>query len=169
MNKLLTNNQVELIANKKLPIISSAIIHKFNNLHELFNGYSDVLILYQDNHSNNMLSGHWCALKHIDNDNVAFFDSYGKFPDDQLNHIPKKYRRLTNQMYKYLSDLLYKSDYKNIHYNPYQLQESKKGINTCGRHVGLFILLDMDPEDYYKFMCYLKKKLKYKNFDLLVT
>ena len=80
-----------------------------------------------------------------------------------------QYRKQTNQVYRYLSELLYNSNYKNIHYNPHQHQKSKKGINTCGRHSGLFIKFGVEPEEYNKIIKFLKKKLGYKCLDKMVT
>lgn len=166
---MLNQQQVWNIAGKQIPIVSSADMHKYNTLEEMMDGHNAILILYQDRHGPHMRAGHWCGLSEMDPDNIAFYDSYGKEPDIQLNHIPMKYRKRTRQVYNHLARMLHDSNYKNIHYNPYQHQKSKKGINTCGRHVGMFLRLNIDPEDYHKIIKKLTKYLDYKSPDELVT
>ena len=62
------------------------------------------------------------------------FDSYGLKIVEELDHIPKAYRKESTQIRAYLSqiELLGNSKYT-IHYNDHQFQKLQPGISTCGR------------------------------------
>jgi hypothetical protein len=156
MDKMLSNYDIENIVGEKIPVILSSKLHKYRNMDDIFpKGGNKALILYQDSHQGKSASGHWCCVLRnpIDNPNdIYFYDSYGKFIDDQLKNIHPDYRKKTNQTKNYLSDLLYDSDYNDIHYNPHKHQESRFGINTCGRHCAAFLKLGIDPEEYDYFI-----------------
>lgn len=164
MDKMLTAEEVIKIADRPVNIVLYPDLHKYKNIDELFTGKDNVLLMYQNDHGDKYRSGHWSCLKRLDNNNIVFFDSYGRFPDQSLLHIPPEYRMHTQQLYNYLSDLMYRSPYK-LHYNDHKYQQSKMGVNTCGRHCGIYMRLDYDPEKYYKFM----KNFNYKNFDKLAV
>ena len=169
MEKLLSNFEVEDIVGEKLPITISSNFHKINNIDELLNENGTGLIMYDDKKNNKQVSGHWCGLKLISPDDLVFYDSYGTYPDDELNNIPNKYRQENNQVCRHLTKLLHNSNYKNLHFNPHQHQEHKKGVNTCGRHVGVFLKLAGDPEDYNTIMSNVVKTLGLKNEDELIV
>lgn len=74
--------------------------------------------------------GHWTLLHQVGN-TLEFFDSYGIKPDHEFEHIGPEM-----QFPKYLAKLLAKiSETREIHYNPYQFQAKRMGVNTCGRWV----------------------------------
>ena len=100
---------------------------------------------------------------------VYFYDSYGGFIDDQLNHIHPFYREKTDQTKRYLSELLYESPYENIHYNPHKHQLHKDGVNTCGRHCAVFLKMEQDPEEYNELLKDLKNIYKMKYDPLIVN
>lgn len=99
-----------------------------------------LVILYQVTKN----TGHWTLL-HKTPEGIEFFDSYGYQPDKQFNHI-------SYQQPHYIAKLLltlHKSGY-NINYNEYPFQESKPGINTCGRHVLIRHMYSHLPIKKYK-------------------
>ena len=159
---LLTPQDVSQIVNENIKVILSSDFGKLKNIDQLIDSKKDIdkaLILFRKEHKlvnmNNggsneerlknanevitkrknanykiLVNGHYCALMKLGN-KLCFYDSYGEFPTDQLKYITPKYREETDQVKNYLADLLINSPYE-LHYNPHQHQESKKGINTCG-------------------------------------
>ena len=148
MEKFLSATDVsKVVGQKPMKVIISSEFHKINNLSEVLNDETpDVLILFQNNHQANVISGHWCCMKLLD-DTLLFYDSYGSFPTDQLKRIPKSYRKQTNQCKNYLAQLMLDSGY-DIHYNNYKHQKRGSGINTCGRHSGYFLRNNLFPDEY---------------------
>lgn len=94
--------------------------------------------------------GHWCCIFEVKPELIEFFDPYGYFIDSQLNHIPESYKQKKGLTHTFLMKLLYYSNYKNIEYNNYPLQQLEKDINTCGRHVIVRLLnRNMKLDDYF--------------------
>ncbi len=88
--------------------------------------------------------GHWTCLFRNKLGEIEFFDSYGKFPDDELEFIDEETKKELNESFPYLLNLM--KDYSNhINFNNYWLQG--KGVCTCGRHCVLRMLLNDDYED----------------------
>lgn len=83
--------------------------------------------------------GHWTLLhKTIDEKGeqiIEFFDPYGIIIDGQFKYLPE----MPHYMARMLLDL---SKIIDIHYNEYQFQDMKDGINTCGRWSLLRCLLN---------------------------
>ena len=167
MEKLLSNHDIEEIVGEELPVIISSDLGNFNNLDELFGDNDKALILYEDYNDGQRVNGHWCCLVRKSND-IYFYDSYGGFIDDQLNSIHPHYREKTNQLKRHLSELLYDSPYENIHYNPHKHQKHKNGVNTCGRHCGVFLKFELDPEEYNDLLKDLKN-IYNENYDKLIV
>ena len=112
--------------------------------------------------------GHWCCLWKLDNNTVSFFNSYGGYPDDSLNHIPDHFAKKSNQDYSYLSLLLYNSPYE-LTYNDIAYQKKGHDIKTCGRHCAVrLICRNMTDEEYDNYIKYFTKKFNI-NPDELVT
>lgn len=126
-----------------------------------FKGDLPVIILYEQTPRN----GHWSLLHEtVDNDGnsvVEFFDSYGMKPDDAIDVL-----RIIED--KTIVKFLLQND-KNIEYSPYQLQELKPGISTCGRHCILRYLMHHIPiDEYVDRLDAIAKKTGY-NYDLIVS
>lgn len=81
-----------------------------------------VVILYETKQN----FGHWTLL-HETPEGVEFFDSYGKQPDSQFDHISKPFQK-PHWLLELLKDL---SINVPIHYNDYTLQSPSS--STCGR------------------------------------
>lgn len=127
----------------KTKILKYGQLKKFKTLDELLKPHDNVIILYETRKN----YGHWvCVIKN--SYGVEFFCSYGIFCDDHLKYIPLKFREKTNQMYPILTNLILNSGYK-ITVNNFNLQRFKNNISTCGRHVGLRIILkDINLNEY---------------------
>ena len=79
--------------------------------------------------------------------------------DEELEFIPYQFRVESNQVNKYLTHLLMKSKYP-ININNIPFQELKDGVNSCGRHVCLRMLLkNMSLKDYTKIFMSGNQKL----------
>ena len=156
---MMSNDDIANVVGHEIPVVSSADLHMYDSVDEIFGPYNDALILYQDKDGirggRPWRSGHWTVLKRLDNDNIVHYDPYGTFPDDQLHYIPENYKRRTYQTKRHLANLLANSDYKNIHYNDKKHQRLQTGNNTCGRHVAFYILSDMEPDEYHDYLKYL--------------
>ena len=191
LSQMLSGDDIRKFLGYEIPIFTTPMLYKLNNIDQIFfnehgDKFNDALLLYQQSNSNTGVVGHWTVVKRLDSNNIVHFDSYGMWPDKQLEHIEMSYRKRTNQVIKYLSKLLVKSTYKNIHYNNHRLQNywrmlpSKSGagdikvqVNTCGRHCICYIKSNKEPESYYQMMKTLKNKVEdvidgYTTYDELV-
>jgi len=171
MNYSLNKNEVEKIAGKKINMIRYQDLLNIDDIDELFYNKTkkiskpidSCLIHFQHSHNNSVISGHWCIITRNKN-NLYFFDSYGNFPDDQLEHIDSQYNELVGQGFPFLSKLMHNCPY-NLHYNPYRLQSLENNSSTCGRYAGLFSRHFKEFKDIDDFS---KELLKYKKkgFDI---
>lgn len=102
--------------------------------------------------------GHWCCLFRRGN-LIEFFNPYGGYPDDSLEHIPMHFREISNQLVPYLSELMMRSPYE-LSYNEHAFQKHKKDVKTCGRHCAVRLALRMLPlDDYTDVIARLGKRL----------
>ncbi len=124
----LSNSEIMQMMDGKTKIVTYPDLHMFGNIDELILPYGNFILLYE----NKPNSGHWCLIHYIGHNTIEFFDPYGGKIDSQLNWIPDKFKKISNQDYPYLSQLLSDSNYR-ITSNPYQFQVFKQGIRTCGR------------------------------------
>ena len=156
MNYSLSPNEVETIVRYPVRSIISSEFWKYNSILELFGDCDRVLILYQTKDIKRSgkkvgIYGHYTAMLRL-GDEIHYFNSYGTLPSKTHYEIPNKYRDNSNQTVNHLKELILKSRYK-YHYSPYEIQHRKEGINTCGRHVAMFLKCGMPVEDYYnKFL-----------------
>jgi hypothetical protein len=159
-NIALSNEEILQICNNKANLLTYPELHKYNDINQCLGKYGAVIILYETRKD----YGHWvCVFKSAKN-KLEFFDPYGLFPDEELKFIPEHFRKISNQQYPHLTYLLYKSNYL-IEYNDHKLQKKLKNIATCGRHVGLRILLRKYNIDQYASLF----KDKCFNADQIVT
>lgn len=143
MDYALNKKEVEKIAGKPINMVRYQDLDNMYDINEIFYDYNNkitepidcALIHFQTSHNNTGIYGHWCIICRNGKD-LYFFDPYGTYIDDQLEHIDPEYNELIGQNYPYLSNLLGYSDY-NIHYNPYRLQKFN-GSQVCGRYCGAF-------------------------------
>jgi hypothetical protein len=140
----LSQEEIEKLANRRITVITAA-----NKEHELANILNDprqitipYLVHYQTSDNLWSIQGHWaCMIINKKQKVVYWFDSYGIFPDDEINYIDPRYRRMTNQNKRYVGQFLYELSQMGyqIRYNNIQLQSFNTSIATCGRYCGLFI------------------------------
>lgn len=79
-------------------------------------------------------TGHWCLVHETVNTDgtpcIEMFDSYGIFPDNELNWVSPSFKIGSGQQHTHLLRLLLNSE-RPIAYNDVCLQG--KGTSTCGR------------------------------------
>lgn len=161
-NIALSGSDIYNACEKNIKILKYSDLNKYDNIDSVFDPYDAVALLYElrDNY------GHWVLLlRNKKTNTIEFFDSMGTFIDDEQNYINKDFFKKSGQKEKYLSELLVKSKY-NIIYNKTKIQEDKKGISSCGRHVSLrYLMRDIPLDDYINII----KTKKQKNADDIVT
>ena len=170
MDKMLSDNEVLMLAGSNAGLITYPELSKIRSIGELFARKPKWVLMYQMEQQGDTISGLRTGFTKIGHQ-IHFFDSYsGKEPliDNVLDDIPKEYAKESGQDHTWLSDLFRKSPYE-IHYNEHQYQKYGKGINTCGRHVGMFLCSGMTTDQYWKCMCELKRRSGAKDFDELVV
>ena len=133
----LSGEEVLRICNHKSNIMTYPEIHKYDNIDDILKNGS-CIILYEYSNNGGNVFGHYTCVNKLNNNEIEMFDSFGTLPDKERFFIDEMYRRETNQDYPYLLTLLDKSN-KRISYNHYILQSDD--TSTCGRYVGLRILL----------------------------
>lgn len=136
--------QVQQIAGKPIKVVKYSSLHEYDNIEQLFDISNFVLLLYETKQNN----GHWVGLVNKPKI-IYFFDSYGYFPDDELQYSNIKFRKSNNMDYGYLSYLLLNTN-KTIDYNDKQLQKVGNRINTCGRWVAMFFRLNKSNDAFSK-------------------
>lgn len=130
----LSNFDLMKLVDGKAKVVTYDNLYKYKNLDHLLYPYDAVFLLYLFKPK----YGHWVALTKRNNV-VEYCDSYGKPPDEVLEHIPKLFAKKSHQDYPYLSKLLWESPY-NIEYNDYNFQKHGNDIRTCGRFAALRVI-----------------------------
>lgn len=157
----LTNDELLKLCRHKAKIMTYPELAKYKHVDDILKPHGALIILYETRFH----YGHWvCLIKHKKN-KLEFFDSYGLMPDDELEFVPKHFRKANNMDYPHLTYLLYTSNYQ-IEYNHTKLQSKLEDVNTCGRWVGMRI--NMRSYSLPKFVEFFTKD-NCKSPDWLVT
>lgn len=137
-------------------IFTSNELGKYNDIDELLprNNTYFIILYEQVPHR-----GHWTCVTRA-NDEISYFDSYGKRPDYALDDWFKSNKLQTNKNLTKLFD----NTKLNVFYNDVDYQGHGSDISTCGRHAVCFIICstkkNMDLHDYNKMMEKLKEMTK---------
>ena len=157
MNKILKNlksyslSSIDMMKmiNNKANLITYPEIANYDNIEDLMGKDKAVIILYLTDEN----YGHWTTVfLNPKEDTLIFFDSYGMKPDTEIkwiknNPILKEYPKdpLT-RLIKLMSDSKYKIDY-----NDHKLQKTNNDIATCGRWVGIRLLMrNLTNEQFFE-------------------
>ena len=128
IHKALSDSDIRTILGAHTNILKYCELASVNRLDELLPRLVDYcIILYEDSPNR----GHWVALLKY-NDMFEHFDSYGIKPDNELQWIHMKKRRMLKQATPYLSHLL--EDQRHI-YNRVRYQELDSDVNSCGSNI----------------------------------
>jgi len=167
LNSVKINSMSNVLLQAYLPnvrILTSNELLNYDNIEVLLPHNESYFVLLYERVPNN---GHWTCVTRNNNE-ISYFDSYGKEPDYAIEHWFKSNKE---QKIKYLSHLLDKTKL-DVYYNDFDYQAHDGEISTCGRHVTLFIIANtkkkMDLEQYCSFMKNMKNKTGL-SFDKLVS
>ena len=120
--------------------------------------------------------GHFVAL-YKDGDNILYFDSYGKYPDNPLSWNSIQHNEELGQNKAYLLEKMkndYVQDKYDFFFNSIPFQSEDLSIQTCGRHAVSFITYcehndNPNYEDYKNKLDELIKEYDFKNYDRVVS
>lgn len=131
MKHPLSDKDIMNICNGEANLVLNSNIHEYKSLNDLVYPYNACIILYDKKDGS---PGHWsCITK--SNGVYEFFCPYGMMPDAVLKHLGGK---------PYLSELIRRTKSKVV-YSRYKLQKSKNNVSTCGRYIGMRVLLKDMP------------------------
>lgn len=135
-----------------------AAAKKGDSLDDVMGPNGTLVLLYLIGHS----YGHWTLVFRRTPTVVECFDSYGYTPDDEFSFVPKGLREKTNQNFRYLTELLYRSPYS-TEFNEVPFQDATPGIATCGRHcIARLAFSDLSIAQY-------QRRFKRQPMDEIVT
>ena len=159
MNRALTLEEVVDLSHKGIILVTSKNKKRlYSALDDAISSNEDKFILlhYQTSNSKKSINGHWVAMIIKPKiKQIWYFDSYGFFPDNQLENIPLLYRAKTNQVSRDVGVFLYLAYKKygfKIRYNDVKLQRSGKNIATCGYYSAYFLRKNCTPEKLVDFL-----------------
>ena len=161
-SKPFSGEDIMTICDGKTTIIKYPDLYEYRTIDEVLKPHNTVVILYETSPS----YGHWvCLIKHTKpRQYIEYFDSYGMAVDKPLEYIPPNYRKMNNEEYPKLTEMLLSSKYP-IKYNNHQLQQMYQDVASCGRHVAFRIVMkDIKLGEYIKLLT--KTKL---SPDMVVT
>jgi hypothetical protein len=111
---------------------------QYASISDLFPGnQDDYKIILIESEKN---SGHWVSLMKVGKE-LTFFDSYGIYPDDELNFISKMKNRLLGQGRQEIRRLMKtgeKIKFK-CFFSKTKYQSDNQNVNSCGRWVCLSV------------------------------
>lgn len=137
MNYPISGDNILAICNGKANIVINSQLGKYSNIDSIL-GKDGAAIIFYDKKDDDV--GHWSCLfrkgKYLE-----FFDPYGLDIDGPLKFTGGR---------SYLTNLCLNSKYR-ITFNPYSIQKYSNNISTCGRFVGLRLLLrELDIHQFAK-------------------
>lgn len=130
-----------------------------NSIDECLDNEGRCIIFYENNNSN---LGHWTAIRK-NNNTIEFFDSYSNHSNNIITFLNYESNTDSNLLY----NLIINSGY-GYNWNKIKYQKRKDNVNTCGKHVLLFLLINRPLKEYNKIMKQIKNKYKI-DFDHLVS
>jgi hypothetical protein len=145
-SKSLSNDELMKIIKNKANLLIYHQLEDYDNIDDVLGRHKACILLYETA----LNYGHWCCVFKRDAKTIEFFDPYGLVPDSELKWIPKNLRK--DGRYPHLSYLMYNSPYKFI-FNDHKLQKHNDDVSTCGRHVGVrLVMKDMKIDKYAKLL-----------------
>ncbi len=148
----LSDADIMNICNGKANLVLNSNLYKYKTLDKLTYPYGACILLYDKDDGS---PGHWCCITK-NKYGYEYFDSYGYYPDYVLQQIGGK---------SYLLNIISNTK-ENVYYNKTKLQKSRSNVSTCGRYVGMRVLLKDMP--LHKFTGMLTKN-KYYDADYYIT
>ena len=126
-NPPLSGSDIKRRFNGKTKVLLYDKLAQYDVIDSLLAPYGHCFILLR----NNPEFGHWiCLMKWPEHNVVSFFDSYGDFPDDQMQFVNNEFLVQSGQAFNYTCRLLHKASFKyTVEFSQYHLQEEGQ---TCG-------------------------------------
>lgn len=140
----LSDDDVLALVKGRANVIRVLDLNKYSTIDELLYPYDQCILLYESK----LHYGHWCCLTRYGN-SLEFFDSYGGFPDSQLDYIDQDFARASGQDQKLLTQMLIDCDYV-LSYNDHVFQKMDPKVATCGKWVAVRCLLKELPLELFK-------------------
>ena len=101
ISKALSDADILHALDNDVNIVKYSELRNMKNIDDLLK-YDRAVILFELKKNN----GHWCSV--IRNKNsIIFTDSYGMFPENELNYVPVSFKFISKQDRGYLLKLLY--------------------------------------------------------------
>lgn len=116
------------ICNGEANLVTNSELASYNSIDDVLGKHGASIILYD---KKNGSAGHWACIIKQEKDLIEYFDSYGLSIDEPIHFTGGN---------AHLSSLIRESKYR-VYFNDYMIQKYKDNINTCGRYVGVRILL----------------------------
>ena len=152
-----TNDAFQSVINNGLEpniIYSFEMIAEFTNINQLFVDpetgkiTNQVLIIYRTEET----FGHYCCLcRSRDLSRISYFNSYGTYIDEAIDHIPEQFKNQSRQNFQYLLKLLSECNYA-VHFNDKQLQMKGDKYQTCGRWAGMVMRANREGKSMEEFI-----------------
>jgi len=145
MDHSLSGKEMIDLVGGRANIMNYRDLQKYDNIDDALGEYGALILLYEsrDNY------GHWTLVFKTPEGYIEHFDSYGYKPDEEIKGIPEYYRKKNYNKVPHLTYLLFTSRIP-VRFSQYKLQKKGPMINTCGRWVGLRLLLRDLTEDQFK-------------------
>ena len=159
----LSGSDLNDMIEEQIPITRYSDLSKIGHIDEVLDDFGRGIVLYNWNES----TGHWIGLLKKGN-TIEFYDPYGNSTTALPNflQIPANIQHETGMDKDILGHLIEASGY-NMIYNKMKHQQKERDVNTCGRHVGMRLLLStLTNEEYNDRMRHYKKQV---NLDDLVS
>ena len=116
ISKALSDADILHALDNDVNIVKYSELRNMKNIDDLLK-YDRAVILFELKKNN----GHWCSV--IRNKNsIIFTDSYGMFPENELNYVPVSFKFISKQDRGYLLKLLYEQPLP-VHFSQYKLQK----------------------------------------------
>ena len=170
MKKFLSNTDFNKYLNGASDkVVKYSDLDQFKSVYDLLPDYEDYRIILIEQRLN---SGHWVNIARRGN-NFCFLDSYGYGPIQNLNFVSKKMNQFLGQERQDFSGLFkgLKNDSYTLIHNKKKYQKNSPNINTCGRHVLVFIVKFIQGyslKEYQKWMQEQNRNSGY-SYDEIVT
>ena len=138
-------------------IIRYRDLARYSTIDDVFGDSNFVVVLIESK----LNSGHWTCLLRYPDGNIGQFDSYDGSIDGELNFISQEMRNKLGEKNNILTSLLKN---RKTSWSKYRFQRLDQGIDTCGKHVVLMILMflkeNMTIAQYTTWFKGLMKKLE---------
>ena len=95
----LSQDDIITLLKGKVKVITYKELSQYKNIEEALKIYGRLVLLFESRNN----YGHWTLLHRLKGkkNEVEMFDSYGLFPDEELDYIPKDFKKQSTQANAY--------------------------------------------------------------------